>query len=79
MEEGFVLADRQEKLAHAFIEEYLSGEGYALSTLHELPPDKARALMVKASVYSSIRLAEIEERARLVESWHHAMPEGEFV
>jgi hypothetical protein len=71
METQFEIKDQQEKLAHTFIEEYLHREGYSLKTLGALPPEQIRQLMVRASVYASVRLAEIEDRAQLVESLHH--------
>jgi hypothetical protein len=72
MQEKFVIQDRQEKLAHAFIEEYLHSQGTSLHALCELPPERSKELMVHASVYASVRLAEIDERARVMEGIHHA-------
>lgn len=72
MEENFELRDQQEKLAHAFIEEYLRGAGYSLKALGTLPPEQVRQLMAKASVFASTKLAEIEDRAHMMTSIHHA-------
>jgi hypothetical protein len=71
MESKFVLTDRQENLAHAFIEEYLHGAGLSFKSICDLPAEEARQIMIKASVYASVKLAEIEDRAQLVESLHH--------
>lgn len=71
MEEYFELQDQQEKLAHAFIEEYLRGEGYSLKALGTLSPERVRQLMVKAAVYASTKLAEIGDRAHMMTSIHH--------
>ncbi|TAH51264.1 MAG: hypothetical protein EYC68_11175 [Chloroflexota bacterium] len=71
MNENFVLSDQQEVLALSFIEEYLRREGYSFEMLGTLPEERVKPLMVKASVYASTRLAEIENRAQLVTSLHH--------
>lgn len=72
MQENFELRDYDEKLAHTFLEEYLAGEGYSFETIGALPPERLRKIMIRASVYTSMRLAEIEDRAQLVSSLHHA-------
>lgn len=72
MDDKFVLRDQQELLALSFIEEYLRREGYSFEMLGTPPSERAKALMVKASIYASTRLAEIEDRAQLVTSLHHA-------
>jgi hypothetical protein len=71
MEPHFEMKDQQEKLAHTFIEEYLHREGYSLKTIGTLPPEKIKQLMVRASIDASVRLAEIEDRAQLVDNLHH--------
>lgn len=72
MQEQFVLEDQQEKLAHSFLEEYLHSAGYTFDTIGELPPERLKQVMIKASVYVSAKLAEIEGRAQIVQSLHHA-------
>lgn len=72
MVENFVIQDRQEKLAHSLIEEFLQKSGYSFETVGQLPPDQVRQLMVKASVYVSTRLAEVEGREEVVTGIHHA-------
>lgn len=72
MDEKFVLRDQQEMLAYSFLEEYLHREGYSFETLGSLPAERVKPLMIKASVYASTKLAEIEDRAQLVTSLHHA-------
>lgn len=71
MDEQFMLRDREEQLAHAFIEEYLRREGYSFEMLGSLPPERVTPLMVKASVYASTKLTEIQGRADMVTSLHH--------
>lgn len=71
MQDTFVIQDQEEKLAHSLIEEYLRSAGYSFDTIGQLPPEQLKELMVKASVHASIKLAEIDERARVVTSLHH--------
>lgn len=76
MESEFALHDQQEKLAHAFLEEFLRGAGFSFDTLGQLPAPIAKALMVKASVYASVKLTEIEDRAQMMHSLHHVTEAG---
>jgi hypothetical protein len=71
MEKGFALRDPEEKLAHSLIEEYLRREGYSFEMLGTLPAERITPLMVKACVYASNKLAEIQTRADLVSKLHH--------
>ena len=52
-------------LERKFIKDYLRKKGYQLSDLILLPEEKAKKLMTDASVYASLKLAEIESIARL--------------
>lgn len=72
MDEKFVIQDRQEKLAHSLIEEFLHKSGCSFETVCQLPPDQVKQLMAKASVYVSNRLAEVEGREEVVTGIHHA-------
>lgn len=72
MQEKFILEDRQEKLAHSLIEEFLKREGYSFHTLNTLSPERLKQLMTRASLYVSTHLAEIDDRAQLVTGLHHA-------
>jgi hypothetical protein len=71
MEQELLLRDRGEQLAHSLIEEFLQREGCSFEMLHTLPPERVKALMIRASVYASTKLAEIQNRADLVTSLHH--------
>jgi hypothetical protein len=68
----FVLEDKQAELARSFIEERLKSHGYSLKTICELPPEEAKRMMIEASIYASIKLAEVEDRAHFVHSIHGA-------
>ncbi len=50
-----------------YLGEFLKGKGYRLSDLCTLPKEKARKLMVEACAYASMKLAEVESRAKFVQ------------
>lgn len=62
--------DPQAQLAKTFIEEYLNKENQSLETVHLLPEKDAKRLLVKASIYASTKMAELESRAHVVKSLH---------
>lgn len=62
--------DPQAQLAKTFIEEYLNKENQSLETVHLLPEGQAKSLLVKASIYASTKMAELESRAHVVKSLH---------
>lgn len=72
MDTQFVLEDQQAKLARSFIEEYLHSAGYSFHELGILPSEQVKQLMLKASIYASVKLAEIDDRSEIVRSLHHA-------
>jgi hypothetical protein len=62
---------------HAFLEKtlietYLKGKGYTLEELKSLPEAEAKQLMKEASTFASCKLAELEDRAHLVQELHAA-------
>lgn len=62
---------------HAFLEKtlieaYLKGKGYTLEDLKNLPRAEAKQLMKEASTFASCKLAELEDRAHLVQELHDA-------
>lgn len=60
----------QAALEAVYIEQYLADQGYTLDTLKLLPEAQATALMRAASLYASLRLAEVETRSHLVGELH---------
>jgi len=58
--------DQNAQLEKSLIAEYLREKGYSLETLSELPAALAERLMKEASQYASLKLEEVESRARLV-------------
>ncbi len=65
-----IIEDPNALLERALIEEYLKQQGYSLAKLKTLPKDAAEKLMKEASKFASLKLEEIEDRARFVEELH---------
>lgn len=62
----------ESKLERIFIDAYITGKGYELDRLHELPEAEYKQLMIDASMYASAKLAELETRAHFVKEIHDA-------
>lgn len=60
----------KETLEKKYIDEYLLSKGYGRKALRGLPKEEARLLMVQASIYASLKLADIESRSRLIKRIH---------
>ena len=58
------------QLERAYIEQYLHSVGHSLAEVETLPKAQATELMRAASLYASMRLAEVETRSHLVEDMH---------
>lgn len=54
----------QSKLGRLLIKRYLKDKGYRLEDLSKLPPEEARQLMKEACMHASLKLAEIDAKAR---------------
>ena len=50
--------------------QYLQGKGYSLNELATLAEEKAKKLRIEASQYASLKLEELESRARLLTRIH---------
>jgi hypothetical protein len=57
----------QSGLERVLLEEFLRGKGYRLSDLDRLPEEEAKALMIEACRYASLKLAQLESTARFRE------------
>lgn len=62
--------DPHATLEAKYMAEYLSRKGYSLAGLAALPEEAARQLRKEASLFASLRLAELETGAALVEKLH---------
>jgi hypothetical protein len=54
----------QSALERKYIQEYLENQGTNLESLSRLPKDEMQRLMREACKYSSLKLAEVESRAK---------------
>jgi hypothetical protein len=54
-------------LESALIEEFLAERGHTLESIDKLAVQERRELLRRAASYATLRLAEIEARAHLVE------------
>jgi hypothetical protein len=54
-------------LENAFIDEFLATRGYTLHSINRLPPGDRDPLLRAALRFASLRLAEVEARAHLVD------------
>ena len=54
----------QSKLGKILVEGFLKDKGYRVEDLSELPADEAKELMKEACMYASLKLAEIDAKAR---------------
>jgi hypothetical protein len=54
----------QSALERKLINEYLQRKGHQIDDLRLLPKDEARQLLIEASNYASLKLAEVESRAK---------------
>ena len=64
------IEDPQARLERALIEEFLTAQGCELATVDLRSPGDRRTLLVEASLYAAVRLAEIDARAAYVHEIH---------
>lgn len=57
--------DPKADLETMYVHEYLLGNGYSIKEIDTLPELEATRLMIDAHQYASLKLAELESRARL--------------
>ena len=60
----------QAALERRYINDYLLSKGYTREDLDGLPKEARRSLLIEASIYASNKLAEEEQRVRLVHEMH---------
>jgi len=60
----FAAEGPQSTLERKFIQEYLESKGYKLEDLSRLPNGERELLMREACQYASLKLAEVESRAK---------------
>ena len=72
MKEPASAQEPEHGLEQKFIREFLQERGLTLKDLTTLPAEEARKLRIEASRYATARLAELEARARFVDTIHTA-------
>jgi len=60
----------QSKLEWKYIQEYLRSKFVSLESLGKLPKEEQQRLMNEASQYASLKLAEVESRAKFRHDIH---------
>ena len=60
----------QSKLERKYIQEYLRSKGASLESLAQLPKEEQQHLMREACKYASLKLAEVESRAKFRHDIH---------
>ncbi len=59
-----ILEGPQSALERKYIQEFLANQGFSLENLGQLPKEEQQRLMRAASKYASLKLAEVESRAK---------------
>lgn len=59
------MEDRQTQLSRMYLEEYLRGKGHTWQSVRKLPEAAGKQILIEASTYVAIKLAEVEARARV--------------
>jgi len=62
--------DQTAELERALIAEYLEQHGHSAESLRSLPDADRHRLLRDASLHASMRLTEVESRARYVDAIH---------
>lgn len=80
MSEGlkFRMEDPEAKLATAYIEEYLHSHGQTMESICTLPKEQAKRLMIEASTYAAMKLAEVDTKARAIQELHGTLGSGQL-
>lgn len=60
----------QSNLERKYIQEFLLSKGFNLESIGELPEEEQHQLMAEASRYASLKLAEVESRAKFRKDIH---------
>jgi hypothetical protein len=64
------MEDPTAKLERVYIEEYLKTKGHTWESVHALPEVERRRFLTEASTYASVKLAEVEGKARVIDELH---------
>jgi len=64
------MQDPQAHLARMYVEEFLRSKGLTAATVHDLPPETTHQIMVEASTYAALKLAEVEDKSQVSQELH---------
>lgn len=67
MSEESIRDGPQSAMERTLIEEFLQSKGYSFKDLCNLPEEEAKALMIEACKYASLKLARVESKAHFRE------------
>ncbi len=59
------MQDPQAQLAKMYVEEFLRDKGLTAESLADLLAERTRQIMVEASTYAALKLAEVENKSQL--------------
>ncbi len=62
--------DQTAELERSLIAEYLADHGHSADSLHNLPDADRHRILREASLHASMRLTEVESRARYIDALH---------
>jgi len=65
-----MMQDPQAQLAKMYVEEFLRSKGLTVEMVHDLPSETARQIMVEASTYAALKLAEVENKSQVIQDMH---------
>ena len=65
-----MMQDPQAQLARLYVEEFLRAKGLTVETVHDLRSETAHQIMVEASTYAALKLAEVENKSKVIQAMH---------
>lgn len=72
------MEDPEAKLAMVYIDEYLHSRGHTLESICTLPKEQAKQLMIEASTYAAIKLADVDTKAHMIKEIHGGVAPGQL-
>ncbi len=57
--------DPQGRLAELYVTEFLRAKGLTIESVRELPAERAQQIMIEASTYAALKLAEVEKKSQM--------------
>lgn len=64
------MEDPSAKLERMYIEEYLKSKGHTWESVHAISEGERKRILTEASTYASVKLAEVEGKAKVVDELH---------